>query len=147
MQILTALYQNQIDSINQVRRKMLETLKNAGEEIKDSSAFEQLEIDIEKDVDKDCDSLIDSFIKEGLLVINGYQYLLDSYLADQVLNKRNIDNTIVQKMVNVTNNLGMTNVKDILALFGIENALQGETVKKLIKNKMIMSFISQNHLF
>ena len=128
-----ALYQNQIDSINRVRRKMLEILTNAGEKIKDPSAFEEIKADIEKDVDDDCDYMIDLFIKDGLLVINGYQYLLDSYLVEQVLSKRNDDNTIIQKMIDVTNNLGIINIKDILSLFDIENALEEESVKKLIK--------------
>ena len=128
-----SFYKNQIESINRVRRKLLKIITDAGEQIKDPSAFKEIKVDIEKDVDEDCDSMIDSFIKEGLLVINGYQYLLDSYLVEQVLNKRNNDNTIVEKMINVTNNLGTTSVKDILTLFGIENALQEEAVKKLTK--------------
>ena len=128
-----SFYKNQIESINRVRRKILKIITDAGEQIKDPSAFKEIKVDIEKDVDEDCDSMIDSFIKEGLLIINGYQYLLDSYLVEQVLNKRNNDNPIVEKMINVTNNLGMISVKDILSLFGIENALQEEVVKKMTK--------------
>lgn len=87
--------------------------------------------DLEKRADDYCDFLIDFFIEEGLLF--GYQYLFDTYLAEQVLNKREQDNTIIKKMINVTNNLGMTSVKDILTLFGIENTLQEEAAKKIIK--------------
>ena len=87
--------------------------------------------DLEKRADDYCDFLIDFFIEEGLLF--GYQYLFDTYLAEQVLNKREQDNTIIKKMINVTNNLGMTSVKDILTLFGIENTLKEEAAKKLIK--------------
>lgn len=128
-----SFYKNQIESINHMRKKLLKIITDAGEQVKDPSAFEEIKVDIEKDVDDECDYMIDSFIKEGLLVINGYQYLLDSYLVEQVLNKRNNDSTVVEKMINVTNNLGMTSVKDILTLFGIENALQEEAAKKLIK--------------
>lgn len=128
-----SFYKNQIESINRVRRKLLKIITDAGEQIKDPSAFKEIKVDIEKDVDEACDSMIDSFIKEGLQVINGYQYLLDSYLVEQVLNKRNNDNKIVEKMINVTNNLGMISVKDILSLFGIENALQEEVVKNFKK--------------
>lgn len=128
-----SFYKNLIESINRTRKKLLKIITDAGEQVEDLSAFEEIKVDIEKDVDDECDLMIDSFIKEGLLVINGYQYLLDSYLVEQVLNKRNNDNTIVEKMVNVTNNLGMISVKDILSLFGIENALQEEAAKKLIK--------------
>ena len=84
-----------------------------------------------KDVEEDCDLMIDAFIKEGLLIINGYQYLLDSYLAEQVLNKRNTDNTVMEKMIYVTNNLKTTSVKDILTIFGIENALQKDPTRGL----------------
>ena len=113
--------------------KLLKIITDAGEQVEDLSAFEEIKVDIEKDVDDECDLMIDSFIKEGLLVINGYQYLLDSYLVEQVLNRRNNDNTIIEKMINVTDNLGTTSVKDILTLFGIENALQEGAAKKLIK--------------
>ena len=128
-----SFYKKQIESINRVRKELLKIITNAGEKIKDPSTFKEIKVDIEKVVDEDCDSMIDSFIKEGLLVINGYQYLLDSYLVEQILNKRNNDNTIVEKMINVTNNLGKISIKDILSLFGIENALQEEVVKNLAK--------------
>ena len=128
-----SFYKNLIESINRTRKKLLKIITDAGEQVEDLSAFEKIKVDIEKDVDDECDLMIDSFIKEGLLVINGYQYLLDSYLVEQVLNKRNNDNTIVEKMINATNNLGMTSVKDILTLFGIESALQEEAAKKIIK--------------
>lgn len=128
-----SFYKKQIESINNMRKKLLKIITDDGKQIKDLSAFEEIKVDIEKGVDDECDYMIDSFIREGLLVINGYQYLLDSYLVEQVLNKRNNDNTIVSKMVNVTNNLGMISVKDILALFGIQNALEEEAVKKIDK--------------
>lgn len=128
-----SFYTNLFESINNMRKKLLKIITDAGEQVEDLSAFEEVKVDIEKDVDDECDLMIDSFIKDGLLVINGYQYLLDSYLVEQVLNKRSNDNTIVEKMVNVTNNLGMISVKDILTLFGIENALQEEVAKKLVK--------------
>ena len=123
-------YKNQIESINRLRKKMLEILTNAGEEIKDPTAFEEIKVDIENDVDDDCDYMIDLFIKDGVLVVNGYQYLLGSYLAEQVLNKRDNDNTIVKKMISITNNLRTIHIKDILTLFGIENVLEDEIVKK-----------------
>lgn len=128
-----SFYKNLIESINRTRKKLLKIITDAGEQVEDLSAFEEIKVDIEKDVDDECDLMIDSFIKKGLLVINGYQYLLDSYLVEQVLNRRNNDNTIIEKMINLTDNLGTTSVKDILTLFGIENALQEGAAKKLIK--------------
>ena len=37
-------------------------------------------------------------------------------------------------MINVTENLGTTSIKNILILFGIENVFQVEEAKKLVKN-------------
>ena len=124
------LYQKQIDTINQTKKEMLKILTDTGQVISNSSVFKEINVDIEKDVDDDCDLLIDSFIKDGLLVIDGYQYLLDSYLSEKILGMD--DSTTIQKMIDVTNNLGMMSVEKILKLFGIENALQND-VKKLKK--------------
>ena len=124
------LYQKQIDTINQTKKEMLKILTDTGQVISNSSVFKEINVDIEKDVDDDCDLLIDSFIKDGLLVIDGYQYLLDSYLSEKILGMD--DSTTIQKMIDVTNNLGMMSVEKILKSFGIENALQND-VKKLKK--------------
>lgn len=125
------LYQHQIDSINKIKKQVLENLIAKGEKIEDPTGFAEEKVDAEKDVEEDCDLMIDAFIKEGLLIINGYQYLLDSYLAEQVLNKRNTDNTVMEKMIYVTNNLKAASVKDILTIFGIENALQKDPTRGL----------------
>ena len=128
-----SLYKNQIESLNRIRKNMLKIITDAGYEIKDYSVFQEVSVDIDNEADRDCDSLIDLFMKSGLLVINGYQYLLDSYLVNQVLNNRNGDTKIFEKMIDVTNNLGMIDVKDILKLFDIENVFQEEYVRELIK--------------
>ena len=126
-----SLYKNQIKLINDMRKKLSKIILDAGKEADDLSIIEELKVDIEKDVDDECDFMIDSFIKNGLLVINGYQYLLDSYLVEQILNKKDNDNTIIEKMINVTNNLGIISVKDILTLFDIEIELQEENTKDI----------------
>ncbi len=128
-----ALLKSQVVSLNLARKKMLELLTSLGEKIDDLSEYEELNFDIEKMVEEDCDSLIDEFIENGLMVINGYQYLLGTYLAEQVLEKNNNDGMVMQKMIDVSNNLKNIGVGDILKLFDIESVLNDKNVKKLTK--------------
>lgn len=93
------------------------------------------QIDIPKDVDEECDSLTDCFIQNGLLVIDGYQYLLDSYLAEEVLKKAADDTSVIPKMINVTDNLGTMNLKDILTEFSIQGMTDDATEKSNVKLK------------
>ena len=118
-------YKKVFDSLNRTRKKMLKIITDAGEQVKDPTAFAPIEVDIEKEVDDECDSMI--------LVIYGYQYLLDSYLAEQILAIIDRDNTVVEKMINVTNNLALINIKNVIELFEIENELTEENIKKLVK--------------
>ena len=114
-----------------------ENIRSLDEIFKKTSIDENLppiDIDVEKNTDYNCDFMIASCIIEGATVINGYQYLLDSYLVEQVLNKRSSDSTILEKMINVTNNLRNTSVKDIVTLFGNDTASQGESAKEYNKS-------------
>ena len=97
-------------------------MEEIGEQI-DMSLLELPKIDIPVEVDKECDLLIESLIKNGLLVINGYQYLLDTFLADEVLKQISIDSTIITKMIKITNELGDMNLQNILDLFNMQNVL------------------------
>ena len=78
--------------------------------------------------------MIDGFIQNGLLVINGYQYLLDTYLVEKVLKKLNDDTSIMPRTINVTDNLGNLNLKDILIEFNIQD-IMNENQKSNIKLK------------
>jgi len=79
-------WENNFRAIQETREKLAKLMEENGEQV-DISFLEAFKIDIPKEIDKECDSLIDSFIQNGLLVINGYQYLLDTYLAEEVLKK------------------------------------------------------------
>lgn len=79
------------------------------------------DIDISSFVDRDCDSLISTFVKNGLLAINGCQYILGTYLAGGVLKKADSDPDVVSQMVQVTSELANTNLENILTLFDIED--------------------------
>ena len=132
-----AFFQMQIDSVNRIRNKFLKKITDAGIPVEDKSIFEELNIDIEKHADDDCDFLTESFIKNGVLIINGFQYLLDSYLAEEIIKKSKDDSTIVEKMIGITNNFAGTSVKDIITLFGIEDSFQDESGKNKTKTRRL----------
>lgn len=126
-------WENNFRIIQETREKLAKLMEENGEQV-DISFLEPPKIDIPKEIDKECDSLIDSFIQDGLLVINGYQYLLDTYLAEDVLKKSNDDTSIIPRMISVTDNLGNMNLKDILIEFNIQD-IMGKSEKSNVKLK------------
>ena len=86
--------------------------------------------DFGKKVDDECDYYIMELIKNGLLVLDGYQYLTDSYLADSVLEKEDDDDTIFDKMVFITENLSDFNIETISKYLGIEDAFTKKSKRK-----------------
>ena len=126
-------WENNFRIIQETREKLAKLMEENGEQV-DISFLEPPKIDIPKEIDKECDSLIDSFIQDGLLVINGYQYLLDTYLAEDVLKKSNDDTSIIPRMISVTDNLGNMNLKDILTEFNIQD-IMGKSEKSNVKLK------------
>lgn len=129
-------WENNFKAIQKTREKLTKLMEENGEQV-DISFLEALKIDVPKEIDKECDSLIDSFIQNGLLVINGYQYLLDTYLAEEVLKKYADDTSIIPRMINVTNNLGNMNLKDVLTEFNIQGIIDDAKEKGNIKSKKI----------
>ena len=90
------------------------------------------QIDIGKEVDSECDKLIQQYLQDGLLIINGYQYLLDTYLAEKIMEKAVEDASIVTKMVEITANLNEINLKDVIEQFSIENITEDKKDNKKI---------------
>ncbi len=115
-------WENNFKVIKEAKEKVAKLIEEQGEQV-DSDFLEMPKIDISMQVDMECDQLNDSFIQNGLLVINGYQYLLDTYLAQELLKKLNDDNSIIPRMINVTNNLNSKNLKDILIDFDIKGIM------------------------
>lgn len=128
------LWENQFRIIRETKEKLIKKWQENGESIPDMRFLEQPKVDIDNEVDKECDSYIDSFIQNGLLVINGYQYLLDTYLAEEVLKKCPNDPTIIPRMINATNNLSNMNLTDILIEFDIQD-LFGQSKEKIMLNQ------------
>jgi len=75
------------------------------------------DVDVDNGVDDECDILIESFINNGILIIDGYQYLLDTFLVDELLKRLTIDPSIISKMVEITDKLGIYSLNDILIYF------------------------------
>lgn len=83
--------------------------------------FLEKDKDVFKSVDDECDEYIKNYVKNGFLVINGFQYVLDTFLADNVLEKKFTDLTIMPKMIDITNKLGDMNLREILEVFDMQD--------------------------
>lgn len=129
--------ENNFRAIQEIKEKIAKIVEEDGGQL-DTDFLELPKIDISREVDKECDFLIDDFIQNGSLVINGYQYLLDTYLAEEVLKKSNNDNSIISRMINVTDNLGNMNLKDILIEFDIQNIMNDSKEKDDLSRKHIL---------
>ena len=106
--------ENEIHDIQKVKETIAKIFEERGKNIADMNFLEQFKTDIENNVDKECDECIYKFIKDGMSIIRGYKYLLGTFLADELLKEYNNDATILTKMIQVSNNLGTTNLQNIL---------------------------------
>lgn len=114
-------FKKSMEIIYETRRNLAKICEEAGEPIEDLDFLTMPNYNLEEAANKDCDEAISRFIKSGLLVLNGYQYLTDSYLADSVLEKQD-DDTILDKMIFVTEHLADFNIEKIINYLGIDNA-------------------------
>ena len=131
-------YENYFKALKEIRENFAKMMEEIGEQI-DMSLLELPKVDISVEVDKECDLMIESFIQNGLLVINGYQYLLDTFLADEVLKQITTDSTIITKMIKVTNELGNLNLQNILDLFNMKDILNKNNLPNKESNGHILS--------
>lgn len=115
-------WENNFRIIQETKEKLAKMREENGETM-DSNFLERPNIDTPSFIDNDCDTLIVNFIENGFLIINGYQYLLGTFLADEVLSQTKTDSTAIDRMINITNELGNINLQNILTLFNIQNIL------------------------
>ena len=106
--------------LRETREKLMEIEKNAGLN-PNPEDYKTPDYDIEKLVDEDCQTLIMGFVENGLLVLNGYQYLFSTFLAEKIINKLQEDDTIISKMIMIADNLTNMNLQKILSIFEIED--------------------------
>ena len=126
-----SFYENNLKTIQQAKENIVNIIKEDNKEV-DLSFLEMPKIDIGKEVDNECDKLIHQFLQDGLLIINGYQYLLDTYLSEKIIEKSIEDASIVTKMVEITDNLNKINLKDIVEQFNIEKIIENKKDNKKI---------------
>lgn len=125
-------WENNFKAIQDTKKNIAKIIEESGEII-DLSFLEEPKINISKEVDDECDYLIQNFLDKGLLIVNGYQYLLDTYLAEEILIKLNRDSSIIPRMINITDNLGNMDLKGILTEFNIQGII--DDTKENIKSK------------
>lgn len=106
------------ESTNECIENLINIFLEAGKPIDELQSLIIKDCDYGKKVDNACDYYTIEFIKNGLLVLYGYQYLTDSYLADSVLEKED-DDTIKDKMIYITENLSNFNIETISKYLGI----------------------------
>ncbi len=118
-----------------VNKTMMEISKNLEKIGQDTSDFLLgiQEYDSSKRADEECDRNIDKFVNLGLLVLDGYQYLVGSILADSILESNDDDTSI--KMITVTNHLGDYTISSIIDYFGISKFNDVLTHKHLAREK------------
>lgn len=88
------------------------------------------ESDIFIDFENEFSSLLHFLIMNSSLVINGYDYLISSYLSKILLEKINNDDSIIKKMIYVTNSFFMFDLESIVNLFEIKNCFNSDGDKK-----------------
>lgn len=91
--------------------------------------------EIEKMTCNDCDNLTFEFLSKGFLLLNGYQYMIDTFVAAKIIEKVDDDPTVVPKMFKVTEELSKTGLNDILEKFNIKDIFAKEKTKFMSKTK------------
>lgn len=129
-------YKNSIQAQNDFILNMRKILKDEG--IKELPDFlqtleEREPIEI---INQELDQKINGIVQSGLLILNGYQYLVGSLLSFEILDTEN-RKTTTQKMIDITNQLSDYSITSILKLFNINLQVtpiptaKNETQKKL----------------
>lgn len=122
------------ESTNECIENLINIFLEAEKPIDELQSLIIKDYDYGKKVDNECDYYIIEFIKNGLLVLDGYQYLTDSYLADRVLEKED-DDTTLDKMIYITENLSNFNIKTISKYLGIEDTFTKKSKKLRLTDK------------
>lgn len=125
------VYQNMVRQMLENRKILLEM----GVELKNLPNINFSNQEIEKMTCNDCDKLTLAFLGEGISLLNGYQYLVDTFVATKILEKVDEDPTVVAEMFRITEELSKTHLNDILERFKIKDVFAKEGTKFKIKEK------------
>ena len=110
------------EETKEATRDLIDVFKEAGI---DSTELENLvaqKINYEEEVKNKCDAMILEFARDGALILNGYQYLIDSWLAEKLIEKS--DSKTPEKMIYVTNHLADFTIDTAIKYLDIQEALQ-----------------------
>lgn len=110
------LIETMIDGINQSRIKMAKLLQEAGVQEIPQHYLQLEERDPVEITYAEIDDKIEEFVKSGLLILSGYQYLVGSLLSSYLLETK-IIKLCNEKMIDITNNLDKYTIKSIRDLF------------------------------
>ena len=114
---------NMIDGINQSRIKMAKLSQEAGVQEIPQHYLQLEERDPVEITYAEIDDKIEEFVKSGLLILSGYQYLVGSLLSSYLLETK-IIKLCNEKMIDITNNLDKYTIKSIRDLFDNDITLQ-----------------------
>ena len=80
------------------------------------------DVSIEEFVDQKYDKLTKDIIGNDILILDGFQYIIATYLSRILL--KNIDRDIIDKMIMVTNELSSLDLENVLKLLDLEDVLE-----------------------
>lgn len=110
------------EEVKKETRTLIGDLKKEGIDTTELEYFVAQQINYEEEVKNECDARILEFARDGLLVLNGYQYLTDSCLADKLIEKS--DSETPEKMIYVTEHLADFTIDTVTQYLDITDALQ-----------------------
>lgn len=117
-------------NLHQEKLKIAEKYKIT---IEENELLENIGYNFEETVDNDCDIKTSIFIKEGLVALDGYQYIINSYLVDELIENNN-ENTLYN-MAYITDNLANLNMNKILKMLNMEDVFTKKENISKIKTK------------
>ena len=110
------------EEVKKVTRALIGVFKQEGIDTTELEYLVAQQINYEEEVKNDCDARILEFTRDGLLILNGYQYLTDSCLAEKLIEKS--DSKTPEKMIYVTNHLADFTIDTAIKYLDIQEALQ-----------------------
>lgn len=122
------------EEVKKETRTLIGDFKEAGIDTTELEYLVAQQINYEEEVKNDCDARILEFTRDGLLILNGYQYLTDSCLAEKLIEKS--DSKTPEKMIYVTNHLADFTIDTAIKYLDIQEALQKPNRNMQKSNKL-----------
>ena len=122
------------EEVKKVTRALIGVFKQEGIDTTELEYLVAQQINYEEEVKNDCDARILEFTRDGLLILNGYQYLTDSCLAEKLIEKS--DSKTPEKMIYVTNHLAVFTIDTAIKYLDIQEALQKPNRNMQKSNKL-----------